>query len=129
MMMTVGAIGMHKTMMGDGRSNTGKNNNPGLNSNIQLDDPALQYPHRASIPRAIFQGSHSSNDTSLRTEHMPPMPEQVVLSHAEFARHVVTYLPTHPNRPQSLQILNLVGIQTLQPYLVKTFVDLKKKKK
>ena len=91
--------------------------------------PSPQYPHRASIPRAIFQGSHCSNDTSLRTEHMPPMPEQVVLSHAECARHVVTYLPPHPNRPQSLQILNLVGIQTLQPYLVKTFVDLKKKKK
>ena len=69
--------------------------NPGLNSNIQHDDPApiSPPPHRASIPRAIFQGSHCSNDTSLRTQHMPPMPEQVVLSHAEFDGHATAALP------------------------------------
>ena len=51
------------------------------------------YPpsEEKSIPRAIFQASHCSNDTSLRTQHMPKIPEQVVLSHAaQFAGHLVT---------------------------------------
>ena len=68
-----------------------------------------QYPPSdESIPRAIFQASHCSNDTSLRTQHMPTMPEQVVLSHAKFAGHVLTYRPPFappPHRPQLLQIL------------------------
>ena len=51
------------------------------------------YPplEEKSIPWDIFQASHCSNDTSLRTQHMPKMPEQVVLSHAaQFAGHLVT---------------------------------------
>ena len=55
----------------------------------------VQSAHSAleekSIPWDIFQASHCSNDTSLRTQHMPKMPEQVVLSHAaQFAGHLVT---------------------------------------
>ena len=60
----------------------------------------LQYPVRrppisligrgASIPRAIFQGRPCSNDTSLRTQHVLAIPEQAVLSHAEFVCHFVT---------------------------------------
>ena len=66
-----------------------------------------QYPPSdESIPRAIFQGSQCSNDTSLRTQHVPPMPEQVVLSHAELAHHLVTYHP--PHWPHLLQILSRI---------------------
>ena len=65
--------------------------NPGLNCNIQFDAPNI--PDRAwgaSIPRAIFQGRPCSNDTSLRTQHVLAIPEQAVLSHAEFVCHFVT---------------------------------------
>ena len=65
--------------------------NPGLNCNIQFDAPNI--PDRAwgaSIPRAIFQGRPCSNDTSLRTQHVLAIPEQAVLSHAEFVRHFIT---------------------------------------
>ena len=43
-----------------------------------------------SIPRAIFQGRPCSNDTSLRTQHVLAIPEQAVLSHAEFVCHLLT---------------------------------------